>query len=41
LADTIKTEDLRLKNILQPITRHSPHHSLEKSHLNSYFEGTK
>eukprot|EP01047_Picozoa_sp_COSAG01_P130172 COSAG01_NODE_59720_length_298_cov_5.492462_1_plen_22_part_10 len=21
LADTIKTEDLRLKNILQPITR--------------------
>eukprot|EP01049_Picozoa_sp_SAG25_P002199 SAG25_NODE_113_length_14872_cov_23.149527_1_plen_33_part_10 len=32
LADTIKTEDLRLKNILQPITRHSPHHSLEKSH---------
>eukprot|EP01047_Picozoa_sp_COSAG01_P141472 COSAG01_NODE_72519_length_252_cov_4.620915_1_plen_73_part_01 len=38
LADTMKTEDLRLKNILQPITRHSPHHSLEKSHLNSYFE---
>jgi hypothetical protein len=41
LSDTIKTEDLRLKNILHPITRHSPHHSLEKSLLHSYFEGTK
>jgi hypothetical protein len=38
LSDTIKTEDLRLKYTLHPITRHSRRHPLEKSLLNSYFE---
>jgi hypothetical protein len=41
LADTIKTEDFRSTNTLHPITRHSRRHPLEKSLLNSYFEGTK
>jgi hypothetical protein len=39
LADTIKTEDFPVNDILHPITRHSPHHSLEKRLQNSYFEG--
>jgi hypothetical protein len=39
LADSMKTEDFPVNDILHPITRHSPHHSLEKRLQNSYFEG--
>jgi hypothetical protein len=39
LSHTMKTEDFPVNNILHPITRHSPHHSLEKRLQNSYFEG--
>eukprot|EP01047_Picozoa_sp_COSAG01_P053787 COSAG01_NODE_5804_length_4022_cov_63.314555_3_plen_155_part_00 len=39
LADSMKTEDFPVKNILHPITRHSRRHPLEKSLQNSYLEG--
>jgi hypothetical protein len=39
LSDSMKTEDFPVNNILHPITRHSPHHSLQKRLQNSYFEG--